>query len=157
MLECPEAVEEFSKRERCRWVGKISPAKSFDCHQPRGQLAWELVNIPSRRANGCRRLAPTLQPNLAPLPQTSLLVWRPSPPLFAAFPLLYLGTTRGSFMLQRLLLNILGALHRCTTKSSSWVFSSSKRAASLLFWKTRWLKIRATVIKNRLMCLFNYA
>lgn len=88
-----KAAEKSSKRERCKLVETISPAKSFDCHQPRGQLAWELVNIPSRRVNGCRRLALTLQPLLAPLLQTSLLVWTPSPPVFAAFPLLYLETT----------------------------------------------------------------
>lgn len=85
----------FSKRERCRCAETISPAKIFDCHQPWGQLAWELVNIPSRRVNGCRRLAPTLQPRLAPLQQTSLLVWTPSSPLFAAFPLFYLETACG--------------------------------------------------------------
>lgn len=59
---------------------RVDPLESPDsaAHNQLGQLAWEPVDVPSGSVNGSRRLALRLYPHLAPLPQTTLLVWAPS-------------------------------------------------------------------------------
>lgn len=70
---------------------RVDPPESqeTDAHNQLGQLAWEPVNVPSGSLHSSQHLAEPLYRPLAPLPQTTLLVWTPSSPQSSGFGLLF--------------------------------------------------------------------
>lgn len=110
-------------RRSCGGIFKDSgvstnPSESPDSavHNQLGQLAWEPADVPRGSLNGSRRLAVQLYPLLASLPQTTLLVWAPSPLLclqpVCCFTLRQCGIA-SSFVL--LFPSIAAVMRHCTT------------------------------------------
>ena len=95
-------------------IGRSPRKPDSAVHNQVGQLAWDPVDVPSESLDGSRRLAMRLYLLLAPLPQTTLLVWAPSAPLSPACLLLYLETMWDSFKSFVLLFfNIAAVMCRC--------------------------------------------